>query len=444
MLHRPKLYLFIVIIILVMASGKADSFNEEAQYKKWWRLIPFSNAEGKWGYRTRGRGKIVIPPRFEDAQPFLNRYAKVAIHGQEAWINLSGEIVFSSRFPVSEGLYVIKLTSWLGFLGVRPKYGYADMSGQYIIQPVFDNAYDFSEGLAGVRIDGKYGYINKLGKMVIAPQFIWAGSFSEGLAAVLFGDREGYIDKHGEMVIPPRFIWADQFSEGLAAVLVGNKWGYIDTGGYMVTNPEFEIAWPFFSGSARVEADGKWWYIDRKGEVVIPAKLLKKAEKCNYKIASDDIPHSFDLNYFKTSSNIHGYHPELGLIFNARGWAFSRTFQIPEGKYSLQLTAEGPPDLEIVRMMNISLVPAIEDKLRWPNILKKTIYIKRNRDQYLIGPWNIPAGSYKLHLSLLNDPVKYTEQGKIIYDKNFYITVENIFIAPSTSVLSPEVPKKLH
>ncbi len=56
-------------------------------------------------------------------------------------------------------------------------------------------------GLFCVNVNGKYGYIDKTGKYVINPQFDYAGSFSEGLAVVEIGGKWGYIDKTG------KFIW---------------------------------------------------------------------------------------------------------------------------------------------------------------------------------------------------------------------------------------------
>ncbi|PSO79918.1 MAG: hypothetical protein BRC51_06045 [Cyanobacteria bacterium SW_12_48_29] len=41
--------------------------------------------------------------------------------------------------------------------------------------------------------------------MVINPQFDYAGEFSEGLAPIKISDKWGYIDKTGEMVINPQF-----------------------------------------------------------------------------------------------------------------------------------------------------------------------------------------------------------------------------------------------
>jgi len=54
-----------------------------------------------------------------------------------------------------------------------------------------------------VRQDGKLGYIDKTGQIVINPQFDWASSFFEGLARVWIGGKSGYIDKAGEYVWEP-------------------------------------------------------------------------------------------------------------------------------------------------------------------------------------------------------------------------------------------------
>ena len=81
-----------------------------------------------------------------------------------------------------------------------------------------------------IRENGKYGYMDKEGNVVINPQFDYAEGFSEGLASVRIGDREsgkyGYIDKEGKMVINPQFDLAWRFSEGLAKVEIGGKRRY--------------------------------------------------------------------------------------------------------------------------------------------------------------------------------------------------------------------------
>jgi len=111
---------------------------------------------------------------------------------------------------------------------VDGKDGFIDKTGKIIINPQFDYADFFEEGLARVRIGGKYGFIDKTGKIVSNPQFDDAGVFREGLARVRIGGKWGYIDKTGKIVIEPQFYYAGFFHEGLAEVEIGGKRGYID------------------------------------------------------------------------------------------------------------------------------------------------------------------------------------------------------------------------
>ena len=59
----------------------------------------------------------------------------------------------------------------------------ANPPARLVIEAKFDEAAQFAEGLAAVRVGGKYGYIDKSGQTVIAPQFDFANPFSEGVAA---------------------------------------------------------------------------------------------------------------------------------------------------------------------------------------------------------------------------------------------------------------------
>ncbi|ECH5021687.1 WG repeat-containing protein, partial [Campylobacter coli] len=50
-------------------------------------------------------------------------------------------------------------------------WGFIDKSGKIVIEPKFDGVGNFSEGLAGVELNGKWGFIDKSGKIVIEPKF---------------------------------------------------------------------------------------------------------------------------------------------------------------------------------------------------------------------------------------------------------------------------------
>jgi hypothetical protein len=146
-----------------------------------------------------------------------------------------------------------------------------EQTGRVVINPQFDAALRFADGLAAVRIGdentGKWGYIDKQGKMVINAQFDDAWSFAEGLAVMRMGGKWSYIDKQGKMVANPQFDVAHPFVDGLAAVRIGDestgKWGYIDKQGKIVVNLQFDSAEPFAEGLAAVRNGDKWGYISR-------------------------------------------------------------------------------------------------------------------------------------------------------------------------------------
>jgi hypothetical protein len=174
---------------------------------------------------------------------------------------------------------------------VGGKKGWIDRTGRIIVNPQYDSAFDFSEGLAlvcvgpcdqdhfqgfrytkGLETEAleqtfKYGYVDESGKMVINPMFESAEIFSDGLAGICIGHgcyysrpsdkpkeegKWGFIDKTGAVTIPPQFTYVSTFHEGLAAVSVGGKWGYIDKTGRFVINPQFDSASDFENGLAQV------------------------------------------------------------------------------------------------------------------------------------------------------------------------------------------------
>ncbi len=120
------------------------------------------------------------------------------------------------------------------------KYGFINKKGKIVIEPKFDYAWKFREGLAMVGKTNRYGCVNKKGDIVIPIKFDRLGwQFSEGRMQFYkeVKQRWGFINKKGEIVIEARFNYAYDFSDGLAKVKVGDRWGYIDTLGKYIWEP---------------------------------------------------------------------------------------------------------------------------------------------------------------------------------------------------------------
>lgn len=232
--------------IAVAALGGVAAYAQSTDPK----LIPFE-ADGKWGY-IDSKGKVIIQPRFDEAQKF------------------------------SEGLALVDIGLNSGFI---------DESGRFAIEPKFRCGFGFAEGLAPVAEDCEslWGYIDKTGKYVIQPRFEWAGKYSEGMAKVLLAPKPdapgilktGYINKAGVLVIPAKYGWAESFSSGFALIAAdspsssekfGNEYfnerAFIDKTGTLAT-PFFKSAESFSEGLAPVEIDSLWGFIDTKGKLVI-------------------------------------------------------------------------------------------------------------------------------------------------------------------------------
>ena len=67
--------------------------------------------------------------------------------------------------------------------------GFADMDGNIVIEPQYDDARPFSGGLAPVKKGTAWGYITLENQMVIEDTFMDARSFYKGVAPVREGNQ---------------------------------------------------------------------------------------------------------------------------------------------------------------------------------------------------------------------------------------------------------------
>jgi hypothetical protein len=168
---------------------------------------------GKWGIYNGRTGEEMIPPQYDRLSMGCNENLIWAEKdGKVGFIDLSGKIIipfaYENASDFSEGLaYVVKLGQ-----GGRPQGGFIDKSGKVIIpfQYTAWNDSEFSEGLAkmGVSRNGGsfpdiYGFIDKTGKFVIEPKFEDVNSdFKYGYSVVKYRGSYGVINKSGEFIVP--------------------------------------------------------------------------------------------------------------------------------------------------------------------------------------------------------------------------------------------------
>ena len=164
-------------------------------------------------------------------------------------------------------------------------WGFVDKKGNYLIEPIFSDAQNFSEGFAAIRkfkndnfsIIGQYGYIDYTGNIVIEEKFDDALSFSEKLAAVKSKGRWGYIDRNGKWVIDPKFIDAKSFNEGISAVQRdANNWVLIDKSGSAINKKTFRLLGNYSCKLAPAigNESKNIGYINMEGDFVLEPKYI--------------------------------------------------------------------------------------------------------------------------------------------------------------------------
>lgn len=282
-----------------------------------------SGQTGKYGLMNLAE-EWIIPPHYPDIYAFRNGF--IELHGdnpsiREFYEKDGSKHVFKGVDGISgfsEGLFAAELKGHFGFVNA---------SGQFVIDPVYRNAHDFSSGRAAVdtgeELDEKgdriklFGYIDNSGKMVIPPSFEYAFEFVGNYAVVSVNGHFGLIDKAGKIHIQPQYEFYDfqttlmygfliaslpagqlglmgvngkwiveprfsQFGEPGTSDVIAVKdhglWGFLDfqTGAMLVT-PQFEAAGVFNDDMAPVKTNGKYGYINKKGKWLVPPTFIDAA-----------------------------------------------------------------------------------------------------------------------------------------------------------------------
>ena len=243
-----------------------------------------------------------------------------------------------------------------------PNWGYVDTHGAIVIPPNYEEAREFHDGRAAVRIGDVYGYIDMTGQMVIPAAFGVARDFSEGRAWVVPGTRPCWIrsevfdlydvgrsrphfiadrpshyelsipncryslvDRDGEIVSEIDFDDVRDFSEGLAAVGHFNggwtSWGFVDQSGEFEIHPLFNSASSFSEGLAAVSTrdklvgyighygkfaiEPKYWSADPFSDGLAAVSVRIGRESRNFYINAGGVE-ALDSSFYCNQSFVHG------------------------------------------------------------------------------------------------------------------------------------------
>lgn len=258
-------------------------------------LFPvYDETSGKWGYQNT-TGQWVIPPSFDEAEPFLNSYACVSVDkNQHAYnrygiINIDGRMIVPPEYYIyndngdeetPSDLYIVSL------VGDTPLSGFFDTkSGVY-------SGLKWHEVLGRMACDhlvpvldenGHAGYASReTGEIAIPCMYagVYPGVFSEGVAVALWADitpeqtEDAFlINETGAIIpLPPGITAVYGARAQCGRILIQDKeteqYGYADLEGHVVIEPVFSYADDFENGIARAEKDGIFVLIDLSGNLI--------------------------------------------------------------------------------------------------------------------------------------------------------------------------------
>ena len=155
---------------------------------------------------------------------------KVKVYTRDNWVKVLDDITLETASKLPNGMTKAKMEAYVSNYATpnrKPKeekceivnipadeltadhkdgkWGFIDTKGNFVIEPKFDDASDFSDGCAQVELDGKWGFIDTKGNFVIEPKFDYAVPFKYNLNStkVNYNGKWGAIDRSGDWVVEP-------------------------------------------------------------------------------------------------------------------------------------------------------------------------------------------------------------------------------------------------
>ncbi len=253
------------------------------------RIPIFHNILGRGYLYTNG--KFEVPDSVTDINYFSENYAfQRSVRNSLGCIQkLNGEIIpldmeymYADRFH--DGNVRVLFSTSETTTSVVFNWGFVNFEGQKINNMDYEDAFDFSEGLAAVKHNGMWHYINTSGQIAFSGLFEEASSFKNNIAFVRKPNHKflTFINKKGEEIFLPNRVTDVDF--GIKEVLEARE--YLEDSDHLRSPAPVSTGTPMYI----VQNDSNLWgLMNQKGEIVIPCMYNKIwAEKTNVWLLEKD------------------------------------------------------------------------------------------------------------------------------------------------------------
>lgn len=159
------------------------------------------------------------------------------------------------------------------------KYGFVNKADEWVIQPIYEDADKFKDGIAHMYMNKKTGLISETGVILFEPKFDDIEKFKDNIAIVKDNKKYGFIDNTGKVLSEPIFDEIEKFTtDGIAIIKNNKKSGLIKNNGTVLLDPKFDDIESFSGDVANVKNGNLWGLIDKTGKVIFDAEFIAKLE----------------------------------------------------------------------------------------------------------------------------------------------------------------------
>lgn len=244
------------------------------------------------------KGSLQTTPSFDLADDFYYGYSTIEFDDNVGLMGKNFEMVIQPYF------YNLGTMGDNGLIAAKRdddgKYEYVNVKGETKIPAMYDRYGDFEDGVAVVTLNEKYGAINKSGDFIIQPTYengLW--NMGEGLVGFYDkNDKAGILDKNSNIVVAALYYDLGSVSDGMIWFEGKDNCGYLDKKGNVVIPEMYYTVWAFYEGLAwvRKDKDSRYQCIDKDNNVV-------------FRLGEDEYPET-------------GFHNGLALVETDNGYKY--------------------------------------------------------------------------------------------------------------------------
>jgi len=282
--------------LLAKESTGFGILNFEGDYVMQPILTQLEHTEGDYFYGFDENQYLLIKGNFLQSDVSYNSYHKITkegdllleyIHGklrrvmEEDGILLDVVGMESVRI-VGENYYNVTFReNTIGLLGKKG----------WEVQPTagIDWINPGAEGLFPAGKDGKTGFVNSSGQWVIEPKFDQAANFSEKIASFRNAVHWGLVGIDGTLISEAKWDEIKSFSSGTAVAKAGGKFFLLEKGGQALNQGDFDQICRLKEGYFLVEKEGKRGLLDNAGKEILAVEFENiQVEKSDFFIVTKD------------------------------------------------------------------------------------------------------------------------------------------------------------